>query len=121
MHVPSDVVEQHVGRGDIPFALMQPPMPGGMGRPRTSPEARAWFWLHDRIMELVAARTSVRAGAIWQVAGLTRRLTCWKPRALQAGDQQQWALALAGISNESVSTLVVWAVFAKHNAESAVA
>ena len=121
MHIPEDTKHRYVGRGDIRMVRVQPPMPGGLGRPRVCPEGRAWFWLHDRLLELVAVRTSPWSRASWHAAGIVHRLSNWVPRSLPAEEQAVWTGALAQAGYAGLSSLLAWAAMAKANADRAVA
>ena len=122
MHIPAADWHKYSGRGsDIRFVHVQPPRPGGMGRPRTSPEARAWFWLHDTLLELLAVRTSGKPGALATARGLHRRLATWRPSALPPEEQQAWKQALKRPSRLQLSTICLWAAMAKCNADQQVA
>ena len=101
--------KRYQGRGGAArFKQMRPQIKQMRGRAKTSPEARAWFWLADRLGEL-AALAPLPVQRVWEHrGGLLGKIAAWAAPTGQVDVRQLWSARLQEIDGACATVLRQW-------------
>ena len=105
------------------FAMVSPKRQSSGNRDKTSRVAREWFWLHDRLCEVLHLKDvamfrqrPAKRGTIIQIFNLLRKLKRWQPQAIPWAQWEGWADRLDGIFVASLVAINSWVLETKEKA-----
>ena len=106
------------GRGvGAKFKWVRPQIKKLSGRAKTSIEARAWFWLGDRLGELAKLVEKPVSGRWEHRCGLVRKIQEWMPPTGQLDVKGLWLARLSMVQGACASILMEWRSLAHGLAE----